>query len=560
MHGSCPWRTQERDEETDQCDGPYDQAGTDSERGWVVIYEMMFRGGGMKMWVWRSIATVFLLLAMPMLAHGNSSVFVVDHFRWRNDDGTAGTATWKAAADSSITNVPHYEKVRLRFSISDRDETGSIFIQQNLMFAASTNGPWIRVGAPSSGSGVCPFEFVDSSWFTNGASAGNHLAGTGTFNDGGRMVDARSVLFDVSIDACPGGEYVNTELCVRPTVKAKGGTKYYFRLGGIPYEGAHASMTLEAYDPPEPPVIVSSLSATVQVESAAANERTYKIDTAGSEPIAYEVEGMPAGFALFNDTIADDGSPSVPGTYNVTITASNAYGIDTKIMSLTVPGSQVAVIRSVVYGEVGKPLNYVVSAAGTAPVNFGAEVMGGVGYQQALPAGLAFTTEGTKGTLGGVPQEAAVCRLQITASNSTGRATTLVLLRITDEGAGLDSDADGIPNSWELEHFGGATAADPAADPDMDGASNLSEYIGRTDPNDVQSVFQIETITVVPLPTLTFDSKTSRMYTVETRAGLEDSGPWQTLLGNITGTGGRLEVADGEEDDHRVYRIRVGLR
>ena len=51
-----------------------------------------------------------------------------------------------------------------------------------------------------------------------------------------------------------------------------------------------------------------------------------------------------------------------------------------------------------------------------------------------------------------------------------------------------DADGDGLPNWFEMVYFGRmpfhdtATAADPAADPDGDGLTNLQEYRGRTDP------------------------------------------------------------------------------
>jgi hypothetical protein len=50
-------------------------------------------------------------------------------------------------------------------------------------------------------------------------------------------------------------------------------------------------------------------------------------------------------------------------------------------------------------------------------------------------------------------------------------------------GIGLDTDADGIPDWWEMEHFGGATNALPSADSDSDGLDNLSEYQAGTDPD-----------------------------------------------------------------------------
>jgi len=53
--------------------------------------------------------------------------------------------------------------------------------------------------------------------------------------------------------------------------------------------------------------------------------------------------------------------------------------------------------------------------------------------------------------------------------------------------AGIDSDADGLPDWWELAYFGSATAASPGGDADSDGATNLQEYRAGTDPLEAAS-------------------------------------------------------------------------
>ncbi len=45
-----------------------------------------------------------------------------------------------------------------------------------------------------------------------------------------------------------------------------------------------------------------------------------------------------------------------------------------------------------------------------------------------------------------------------------------------------DSDGDGMPNAWELIHFGTTTGGDPALDDDRDGFTNLQEFLANTDP------------------------------------------------------------------------------
>ncbi|MHC4093442.1 MAG: right-handed parallel beta-helix repeat-containing protein, partial [Planctomycetota bacterium] len=46
----------------------------------------------------------------------------------------------------------------------------------------------------------------------------------------------------------------------------------------------------------------------------------------------------------------------------------------------------------------------------------------------------------------------------------------------------IDTDEDALPDWWEQEHFGTPTGADPAADDDGDGLTNLEEYIRACDP------------------------------------------------------------------------------
>jgi 1,4-alpha-glucan branching enzyme len=46
-----------------------------------------------------------------------------------------------------------------------------------------------------------------------------------------------------------------------------------------------------------------------------------------------------------------------------------------------------------------------------------------------------------------------------------------------------DADGDGLPDAWELEHFGGITGADPAGNPDGDLYPNLAEYLRNTNPH-----------------------------------------------------------------------------
>jgi hypothetical protein len=55
----------------------------------------------------------------------------------------------------------------------------------------------------------------------------------------------------------------------------------------------------------------------------------------------------------------------------------------------------------------------------------------------------------------------------------------------------LDSDGDGLPDWWEKLYFNDARIAEPSADADGDGMSNLAEFMAGSNPTDPNSTFRI---------------------------------------------------------------------
>jgi hypothetical protein len=89
---------------------------------------------------------------------------------------------------------------------------------------------------------------------------------------------------------------------------------------------------------------------------------------------------------------------------------------------------------------------------------------------------------------------------------------------IVSGSSATDLDGDSLPNDWELRYFGSKTGAEASADPDNDGADNLTEYVAGTDPTDPDSLFRI---TPVSPPdgsgspfVITWNSVTGRVYNV----------------------------------------------
>lgn len=93
----------------------------------------------------------------------------------------------------------------------------------------------------------------------------------------------------------------------------------------------------------------------------------------------------------------------------------------------------------------------------------------------------------------------------------------------------LDTDADGMPDSWELANGTRPYMADADADPDGDGYTNAEEYQAGTHPLDPLSRLTVDRITVASeVVTLEFLAASNRTYTILAKDSL-GSAAWMKL-------------------------------
>jgi outer membrane protein assembly factor BamB len=145
----------------------------------------------------------------------------------------------------------------------------------------------------------------------------------------------------------------------------------------------------------------------------------------------------------------------------------------------------------------------------------------------------------------------------------------LVALRLA--GAPTDTNGDSIADTWQQQHFGGTTNAPADGDGDVDGGSNLAEYVAGTDPTNAESNLKLRIgwsngVAVVNWPTRRvvgtgYDESKSRFYRLETRASLL-SGTWQPVPGytNVLGDDTTRFFTNAAPGTSVFYRVRVWMQ
>ena len=194
--------------------------------------------------------------------------------------------------------------------------------------------------------------------------------------------------------------------------KPKARLRFYYRNGTGGTAGSRPKITIDnvlVTSTPaavDAPVITSELTGSVMAGAS----YNYTITASGS-PTSFTATGLPAGLSVDGVTGVISGTPTFPGTYNITIGATNGTGTGSALLVLTVTVNENAPVVSdgTTTGTVGQSFSYQIVAT-NSPASYS------VG---ALPSGLSLDT--TTGIISGVPTVGGVFSdIAIGASNSFG--------------------------------------------------------------------------------------------------------------------------------------------
>ncbi len=251
-----------------------------------------------------------------------------------------------------------------------------------------------------------------------------------------------------------------------------------------------------------------------------------RITATGIPPLSYQwrfhgrdlVDATNSTLALTNVQLADDGE--------YTVSVSNSFGaVTSDPLPLTV------LVRPAI---VLQPLSQAVPTGGTAVFSVSA-----TGHP--LPLTFRLRRNGT--FVESVPLATSNCFFTVTNIQPTATTNQFYYTVVVTNLAGnsalssaavltvlADSDGDGLPDNWELEHgLQIADASDASLDGDDDSASNLEEYRAGTNPNDARSILRIESIRYDNSPAwrLQFIAASNRTYSVQATDALHPD--WHSL-------------------------------
>ena len=119
----------------------------------------------------------------------------------------------------------------------------------------------------------------------------------------------------------------------------------------------------------------------------------------------------------------------------------------------------------------------------------------------------------------------------------------------------VDSDGDGIPDSWENAHgLNPASGGDGGADADGDGRSNYQEYLAGTNPTNALSGLVAEIGAAAGRATVSFPAISNKTYSIQFQDRL--GAGWQNLAGVLALGSNRVEVfQDSSVTTNRFYRV-----
>jgi PKD repeat protein len=263
---------------------------------------------------------------------------------------------------------------------------------------------------------AAPSSSATSPASASGTSFGVSWSGTDS-GSGASGIEAYEV--QVRVDSGSWQSWYSGPLTAATATGVVGGHTYDFKVRACDRVG-HWEAWPTDYDTrtlvlPQTPVVSSSATATGQVGAAF----SYQI-TASNSPTSYGASGFPGGLSVNASTGVLSGIPTAAGTYNATVTATNAGGTGSKTVTITInPTAPVVSSAATATGQVGVAFSYQITAS-NSPTSYGAS---------GLPSGLSVNV--LTGSISGTPTAAGTSTATVSATNGGGTGSKAVTITIS---------------------------------------------------------------------------------------------------------------------------------
>lgn len=211
----------------------------------------------------------------------------------------------------------------------------------------------------------------------------------------------------------PGLELDNTTGIISGIPTTTG--SYQFNLQANDYVGGmlYGSFSMEITNGVAPEITTASLPG-----APLGMPYYLELEATGTLPIEFHREApLPPGLAMTGEGVIS-GTPTTVGTYEFVIMASNLFGDDVKIFSITVTGTPPVIVTPspMPTGTVGTAVTLYLESTGSLPINY-AEVINPEIPVSFLPPGLTMDADGI---ISGTPTQEGIYHFRIKAQNPVG--------------------------------------------------------------------------------------------------------------------------------------------